>query len=64
MYNFEHMKEGLKKIMHQKALRLINTGLITKVELSQKLDVARGTLDSRLKNANWKIGELYILKSL
>jgi predicted DNA-binding protein (UPF0251 family) len=58
------MKEGLKQIMHEKAVRLINYGRITKVDMSKKLDISRGTLDTRLEKANWKIGELYILKSL
>ncbi|MCP4987280.1 MAG: hypothetical protein GY928_14875 [Colwellia sp.] len=59
------MKEELKRVMHDKAIRLINTGLMTRTELAEvKLGISRTTLNTRLEKANWRIGELYILKSL
>lgn len=53
-----------KEVMHDKALRLINTNAITRTDLSKKLDMTRTTLNTRLEKKNWKVGELYILKSL
>lgn len=43
---------------------LINSGKITKVDLSEKLGIGRPTLDVRLKSGTWKKGELEIIKSL
>ena len=59
------MKEHhLTQIMHDKALRLINTSAFTRTELSKKLDMTRTTLNTRLEKKNWKVGELYILMAI
>ena len=42
----------------------LNSGIITKVELSEKLDMSRPTLDTRLIKSNWKKGELEIIKNM
>jgi DNA-binding XRE family transcriptional regulator len=43
---------------------MINSNIITKVNLAQKLDIQRTTLDKRLKTNSWKKGELEIIKTL
>lgn len=42
----------------------IESGIITKTELSEKLGISRVTLDTRLSKGNWKKGELFLLKSI
>ncbi len=43
---------------------MICAGQITKVDLAERLDIGRPTLDIRLKKNTWKKGELEIIKSL
>ena len=39
----------------------IDSGEITKKDLSDTLGIARGTLDTRLERGNWKKGEVFLL---
>lgn len=67
MTNFEHMETkqlSLKEKMHLKAVRLIDTGAMSKTELADKVGIQRATLYTRLEKMNWKIGELYVLQSI
>ena len=43
-----------------KALILINS----KIWLTEKLGISRGTLDLRLTKHNWKESEIFMIKSL
>lgn len=47
-----------------KIVAMLNSGVITKTELSEILDMGRPTLDRRLIKHNWKKGELEIIKNL
>ena len=42
----------------------LNSGLITKTELSKTLGITRVTLDTRLNKNNWKKSELYLLNKV
>jgi lambda repressor-like predicted transcriptional regulator len=42
----------------------IESGLISKTELSNQLGISRVTLDTRLYKGNWKKGELVLLKNI
>lgn len=42
----------------------LDTGYITKIELSESLGISRVTLDTRLEKSNWKKAELYLLKNI
>ncbi len=52
------------KRMTIKAKNMLDTGEFTKDELSKTLDISRPTLDTRLKEENWKKGEIVIIKAL
>lgn len=43
---------------------MLNSGQITKVELSDRLGITRPTLDTRLQKNNWKKGELILIKAM
>ena len=42
----------------------IETRMITKMELSERLGISRVTLDTRLEKSNWKKGEIALLKQI
>lgn len=42
----------------------IESGIITKTDLSESLGISRVTLDTRLDKGNWKKGELFLLRSI
>ncbi len=48
----------------EKVKSIIETGKLTKVELAEKIDISRPTLDKRIINDSWKKGEVKIIESL
>ena len=47
-----------------RVIEKIQTGKISKIELSLQLGISRPTLNTRLSIGNWKKGELKILESM
>jgi len=48
----------------EKVKQIIELGKFTKVDLAEKIDISRPTLDKRLSNNSWKKGEIKIIESL
>ncbi len=48
----------------KKIRQKLDAGIITKIDLAFELGISRVTLDTRLKEDNWKKGELVLLKSI
>ena len=48
----------------EKVNQKLSIGLLTKMELAEKLGISRVTLDTRLEKNNWKKSELHLLKSI
>lgn len=42
----------------------IDTGQITKIDLAEKIGIARVTLDTRLLKGNWKKSELFLAQKI
>ena len=56
---------GLReKMATLKMNRLVNVKAFTKKDISFKIGISRVTLDSRLKNGNWKTSELIAIESI
>ena len=43
---------------------LLDCNIFTKTDLAEKLGISRPTLDTRIKQHNWKKGELAIIETL
>ena len=43
---------------------MLNSSIITKIELAERLGITRPTLDIRLSKSNWKKSELHLIKAM
>lgn len=43
---------------------MLNSSIITKIELAERLGITRPTLDIRLSKNNWKKSELHLIKAM